>query len=406
MPEIAHAVGSALSWCSGHGRYMSLVHCMGGDRFWIALTVALDLSVALGYYVIVRHWARNERLLAEGPAKSALRSIKAVFIFCGVCGYIFIPVKMIWPAWRLYDLALIALAYYTWRYALGSQQLRVVYSELDRTAQLRGELDRSREDARRKSLFLNSVSHDIRTPLNGMSLQAELAGLCLQTGDMEGAREALDEIRRGARSAAGLLDEFLEIGRIDWSPDSIVREPVGLDEAIHRVVASLRAQAERKGLRLEAESAAVTVSTDRRIFGRILQNLIENAIKYTHEGGIRVVASAAGQDVAEIHVIDTGVGISEDHRALVFQEFYQVENRERDRTKGFGLGLSIASRLAAQLGGGLALESQPGRGSRFTLRLPLGVAGASSGPGVDPLACGDGRPSRRNGAPAETSLAR
>src|SRR5262245_227476 len=205
MTGATKAIGGVLSWFAGDGRYMNLVHCMGGDAPWIALTVVLDLVVAAGYFVIVRHWARNERLLAESPAKSALRSIKAVFIFCCICGYLFIPIKMVWPAWRLYDIALAVLAYFTWRYVLGAQQLRVVYSQLDQTEQLRGELERSREEARRKSLFLNAISHDIRTPLNGMSLQAELAELCASTGDEEGLRQSLAEIRKCARSASDLL---------------------------------------------------------------------------------------------------------------------------------------------------------------------------------------------------------
>jgi signal transduction histidine kinase len=399
MDGIAQFLKSGLSWFSGQGRYMDLVHCMGGDAPWIALTIVLDAAVAAGYFVIVRHWAENERLLAEGPAKSALRSIKAVFIFCGVCGYLFIPVKMVWPAWRLYDIALAALVYFTWRYALGAQQLRVVYHQLDQTEQLRGELDRSRAEARRKSLFLSSVSHDIRTPLNGMSLQAELAELCLGTGDDAGARQALDEIRKCARSAAALLDEFLEIGRIDWSGLVVSPEVFSLKDEIDRVADLSRAQAAQKGLGLDAEAEAVPIRTDRRMLGRILQNLVENAVKYTASGGVRVVASALDGGAVEIHVVDSGMGIAEDHQALVFQEFFQVENRERDRTKGFGLGLSIAARLAAQLGGELRLESQPGRGSRFILRLPEGTVDGR------PCAGCDGQPSRRPGLEAAAPIA-
>src|SRR6202012_206270 len=114
-----------------------------------------------------------------------------------------------------YDVALAALVYFTWRYALCAQQLRVVYSQLDQTEQLQNELAKWREEARRKSLFLSSVSHDVRTPLNGMSLQAELAEMYAESGDEEGLRQSLAEIRKCARSAADLLGEFLELGRID-----------------------------------------------------------------------------------------------------------------------------------------------------------------------------------------------
>jgi signal transduction histidine kinase len=399
MGGAMQAVQAILSWFAGDGRYMNLVHCMDGDAPWIALTVVLDMAVAAGYFVIVRHWAQNERMLAESPAKSALRSIKAVCIFCGICGYVFIPIEMVWPAWRLYDIALGALVYFTWRYALGAEQLRVVYTQLDQTEQLRGELERSRVEARRKNLFLNSVSHDIRTPLNGMSLQAELAEMCLATGDAEGVRESLAEIRRSARAAGDLLAELLEVGRLEWSGGSMVLEPVALKPAIEAVLESCRAMAERKGLALAAEvDGGLSVQTDGRLLDRILRNLVENGIKYTHTGGVRIIVEAAG-DAVEVHAIDTGIGIAEGQQALVFQEFFQVENRERDRSRGFGLGLAIASRLAGQLGGGLRLESRLGHGSRFTLRLPrtlpAGVVGDRKGD--------DGRPSQR-GEPAPTLI--
>ncbi len=107
--------GNLLDWFAGSGKYMDLRHCMGHDTFWIGLTVALDLAVAAGYGLIAIHWWRNEKLLDNPQAKRALGRMRNIFFFCGICGYIFIPVKMFWPAWRLYDLFLVALVYFTWR---------------------------------------------------------------------------------------------------------------------------------------------------------------------------------------------------------------------------------------------------------------------------------------------------
>src|SRR5262249_38946313 len=146
----------------------TLVHCMNHDWLWIGTTVVLDLAIASGYVLIALHWRRNERSLKESPAKSALRNMKQIFLFCGLCGYLFIPIKMFWPAWRLYDGFLAILAYYTWRYALGSWDLRFVYNELGRSQRLAEEVEESRAESRRRSLFLNAVSHDLRTPLNGL----------------------------------------------------------------------------------------------------------------------------------------------------------------------------------------------------------------------------------------------
>ena len=90
----------------------------------------------------------------------ALGNMKRIFLFCGTCGYLFIPIKMFWPAWRLYDIFMIALVFFTWRYALNARQLRVVYHELSRTKQLAYELEESRAESRRKKL-LNAISHTI-----------------------------------------------------------------------------------------------------------------------------------------------------------------------------------------------------------------------------------------------------
>ena len=91
--------------------------------------------------------------------------MKRIFLFCGTCGYLFIPIKMFWPAWRLYDFFMVALVYLHLAYALNARQLRVVYHELGRTKQLAFELEESRAESQRKSFFLNAISHDLRTPL-------------------------------------------------------------------------------------------------------------------------------------------------------------------------------------------------------------------------------------------------
>ena len=106
--------GDLFQWLSGGpDGYMSLTHCMKGDTFWIILTVMLDLAVTLGYILIARHWWENEKSLPNSQAKLALRNMKQIFLFCGICGYLFIPIKMFWPAWRLYDLFMIGLVFFT-----------------------------------------------------------------------------------------------------------------------------------------------------------------------------------------------------------------------------------------------------------------------------------------------------
>src|ERR1700722_2788302 len=125
-----------LNWFAGDGRYMKLTHCMDHDVFWISTTVALDLLNAAGYSIIAWHWWQNARSLPKVPAKSALANIRNIFVFCGICGYLFIPVKMFWPAWRLYDIFLAVLVFFTWRYAFKARELKVVYSAIGSTTPL------------------------------------------------------------------------------------------------------------------------------------------------------------------------------------------------------------------------------------------------------------------------------
>ena len=369
-----------IDWFSGGSRhYMTLVHCMGYDYLWIGITVALDLFVAAGYALIALHWRRNERLLRDSPAKTALGSMKNIFVFCGICGYVFIPVKMFWPAWRLYDGFLAVLAYHTWRYALRSRELQVVYGELDRSARVAEDVKDAREAARRNTDFLNAISHDLKTPLNGLMLQAELAELSASSGDAATLREALGQIRLCARTTADLLDNFLELGRLGHEHDSVHHEDFPLAATLRRLADLSRPKAKLKGLKVEVNTGReVQVRTDRVKFERVVTNLLDNAIKFTDEGCVRLVAEASPRGVT-VRVVDTGVGIDTGQQARIFDDFVQVGNDDRDGRKGFGLGLAIARRLVRQLGGDLTVESEPGRGSRFTVALPADVLAAGEG---------------------------
>jgi hypothetical protein len=136
-----------LDWFAGDGLYMRLTHCMGHDYPWIATTVLLDLAVATGYGLIAWHWWTNQKHLPDGaPAKKALGNMRNIFLFCGICGYAFIPIKMVWPAWRLYDVFMAALVYFTWKYAWSAKDLKVVYRELGRSSRLEADLEASRRN--------------------------------------------------------------------------------------------------------------------------------------------------------------------------------------------------------------------------------------------------------------------
>src|SRR4051812_31681009 len=220
-----NVLANILDWFAGNGLYMDLRHCMGHDYFWITVTVLLDLTVASGYIMIAKHWWTNERMLPPSPPKRALGNMRNIFIFCGLCGYLFIPIKMFWPAWRLYDIFMVFLAYFTWRYAWGARDLKVVYAELGRSTQLAADLEKHPKDAAERSFFLNAISHDLRTPLNGIVLQSSLAEMSVKNEDIETLKQSLVEMRSAAARASSLLDSFLEYAQINSHPSAPAASP-------------------------------------------------------------------------------------------------------------------------------------------------------------------------------------
>jgi len=374
-------LSSVLDWFTGgvDHPYMRLTHCMNHDSLWIAITVGLDLAIGAGYAIIAMHWWQNARNLPDVPARRALSNIRNIFVFCAICGYTFIPIKMVWPAWRLYDLFLAVLVYFTWRYAWDAKDLKVVYRELGKTAQLTADLEKSKDESRRKTAFLNALSHDLRTPLNGIALQAEVARLSAEANNLPVVRQAMSQIEASARVAEEMMESLLECARMDWQDQTNHLETFPLADLLRACVLEIEALAGQKGLYVHLPDAGdLTIRSDRRKLQRILCNLLGNAVKFTERGGVRIAVEQA-RAALEIHVIDSGVGISPEQQGRVFEEFYQVDNYARDRQKGFGLGLAIARRLARQIGGEIAMESAVGCGSRFTVAL-AGVVTAAAAP--------------------------
>jgi signal transduction histidine kinase/CheY-like chemotaxis protein len=238
------------------------------------------------------------------------------------------------------------------------------------------ERDRAEEANRAKSRFLASASHDLRQPLHTLSLYSAALGL-RRTDDR--TEQVAREIGNAIRSLGSLLDALLDISKLD--AEAVRPEPsrFALAALLGRVGADFRPIAEAKGLALELEAAApVMVETDAVLLERVVRNLVDNAIKYTAQGTVRLgVRQSAKQ--ALLSVADTGPGIAREEQERVFEEFYQLANPERDRSRGIGLGLAIVKRLTNLLRIELRLESEPGRGTTFVLALPAADArGAAS----------------------------
>jgi len=239
--------------------------------------------------------------------------------------------------------------------------------EVQRQAVAR-ERDRAEEANRAKSRFLASASHDLRQPLHTLSLYS--AALRVPRKTEERTQEMAREIGNAIASLGTLLDALLDISKLDAGAVSPEASRFALDALLARMAGDFRPIAQAKGLALVLDAhAPLTVETDPVLFERILGNLIDNAIKYTAGGAVRIAAQAVS-DKAVITITDTGPGIPSAEHERVFEEFYQLGNRERDRSRGIGLGLAIVRRLTELLRVDLELESDQGRGTTFRLTLP------------------------------------
>ena len=226
---------------------------------------------------------------------------------------------------------------------------------------------------RAKTQFFTAASHDLRQPLHAMGLFAE--ALRQKTHDTEVA-QLVNSINESVDALEGLFSELLDITRIDSGGVEVNPEHFEIGSIFRKLRLHFEPTAFEKGLALRMRGAQHVVHADPLLVERILRNLVSNAIRYTNDGSV-LVSCRRRSDHLLLQVWDTGVGIRKEQQAQIFEEFYQVPNTERvapHQRKGLGLGLAIVKRLAELMGAPLSLRSQPGRGTVFSLELPLGKA--------------------------------
>lgn len=243
------------------------------------------------------------------------------------------------------------------------------HSALREARALRTEAERAAEA---KSRFLAAASHDLRQPFQAMRLFHDVLSVGAHEPRQRDVVERLGEaMAAGERVLAALLDvSLLDAGVIRLRP-----EPVDLAALLAGLAGEWRDAARAKGLDFRLDARPCRVVTDRALLARMVGNLLSNAVRFTDGGGIVLSCRRRGGK-ARIEVRDTGIGIADEHRRLVFDEFFQVGNSERDQRQGLGLGLSVVARVAALLGIEVTLRSRPGAGSSFVLHLPPGAAPA------------------------------
>ncbi|HKJ82590.1 MAG TPA: PAS domain S-box protein [Mariprofundaceae bacterium] len=254
-----------------------------------------------------------------------------------------------------------------------------------RTSELREALLRAEAADEVKSRFLATMSHELRTPLNSIigftgTVLNGMAGPLTKEQSKQ-----LEMVQQSARHLLELINDVLDISKIEANQLQIRTESFNLRGSLDRVISSMRPMAERKGVQLNATitTGLETMRSDRRRVEQILLNLINNAIKFTEEGMVSVRVGG-GQLQGDgtlsplcFEIADTGIGIETDDLATLFRPFHQLDGSIARQHEGTGLGLAICQRLAELLEGEISVESEPSKGSTFTVLLPAQLEGVS-----------------------------
>lgn len=245
-----------------------------------------------------------------------------------------------------------------------SLELRFVNSDL--VADLQKQKDELQRANLAKSKFLAAASHDLRQPMHALSLFSEIL-------DQQAPDEQTRELAGNISSSVGVLERLfsslLDISRLDAGVLSSEIEVFNLRDVVDHVFNDCQSQALEKQLEFNIEGCDAYTQSDPTLLERILRNLVINAIRYTHTGSVTIRCEVVA-DGLRLSVNDTGIGIDPDERENIFEEFTQLGNPERDRTKGLGLGLSIVRRLTKLLQHPMEFHSEPGKGTSFSLLLP------------------------------------
>ena len=240
-------------------------------------------------------------------------------------------------------------------------------------------LEKVRRANSAKSEFLSHMSHDLRTPING--IMGMLTIMEKSQNDLEKQRECREKIRVSTEHLLSLVNDVLEVSKLESGRSTIVEEPFDLHDILENCITILFSQAETAGIRLVLEEVELHHS---RLIGeplhlkQILMNIIDNAIKYNHSNGFVYVQAkeiAYNDGISEYLFIveDTGIGISEDFKKHIFEPFAQENHGARTDYNGVGLGLSIVKKLVDQMKGTIEVESQVGKGSIFRVIIPIQI---------------------------------
>jgi len=237
------------------------------------------------------------------------------------------------------------------------------------------------EISRLKSEFLANMSHELRTPLNAILGFSEILKDNLVELTREQRQECLENIHASGKHLLELVNDVLDLSKIEAGRMELTYDRFEVGSAVREVHNVIRSLSERRDidLTIRVQPEDLAVRADKSKFKQVLYNLLSNAIKFTSNGGRVWVTAHADEADLVVDVGDTGVGIPAEHQSRIFDEFYQLDHATTRQVEGTGLGLSLTRRLVELHGGAISLESELGKGTVFTFRLPLDGMEAQNG---------------------------
>ena len=263
-----------------------------------------------------------------------------------------------------------------------ADNIRLAHDKERLLEQQKDEVARTRQASQEKSAFLAAASHDLRQPVHAVMLLGHALRLRLPAGENA---DLVERILEAGHALSEQFNNLMDLSRLEGGAYRLNPAALPLDHWLESLCATHGQLARDRGLnlrlRVDVRLRGRSLWTDRGLLGRVLDNLIGNAIKFAKPGTTILVAARRRSEALEIAVYDQGIGIPRDQFAQVFKPYVQLDNPTRDRAKGIGLGLSIVQEAASLLGARLQLESEPGRGSCFRLIFPDAQLAAAS-PGV------------------------
>ncbi len=263
----------------------------------------------------------------------------------------------------------------------------ITFADITERRRTADALEAARKDAQQASLaksrFLAAASHDLRQPLQAIGLMQRVLAGKIENDEKEGSLALVARLDETAAAMSGMLNTILDINQLEAGTVSpqIVSHPI--NDILGRLRDEFAYHAGAQQLRFRVLPCGLQVNSDPRLLEQMARNLLSNAFKYTSRGKVLLGCRRRG-GVLSIEIWDTGIGIGEQHLQVIFDEYYQVNNAARDRTRGLGLGLAIVQRLASLMRHPVHVRSQPGKGSVFSIdvMMPPGVPAGDDKPGI------------------------